>query len=100
LTGKGGIGNSSNHGVYLVSSSTVSSAETANITIDGIAGSGTSDGVRIETSGTKVESNTGNITLNGTATGSNFGINLLTGTSIGSSATEANQRFIYQNLWV
>jgi hypothetical protein len=89
ITGKGGSGTSDNHGIILVNGSKISGNNTANITLTGTAGNGTNtDGIRLEGNNSKIQSASGKISLTGTATGSNFGINLLTGTSITSTSGE------------
>ena len=94
VTGTARNGTGSNSGVIVTTvtgAAAIQSTGTGAITVTGTAGSGTaSDGIRLELAGAKVQSNSGAINLIGTASGTNFGINILTGTSVTSTTGQIN----------
>ena len=90
MTGTGGSGTDFNYGVLFDGSSIISTGM-GTVTVTGIAGNGTSsDGILLQGTGSTIQSNSGAIDLTGTASGSNFGINLDSGTTITSSTGQIN----------
>ncbi|WLT38795.1 cadherin repeat domain-containing protein [Synechocystis sp. B12] len=86
-----GSGTDTNIGVALSKDASIVSIGKGAITVTGIGGEGIgSDGIRLEDPVSRVQSNSGTINLIGTANSDSFGINLLAGSQIFSTAGDIN----------